>query len=192
MMRPSIITLNIAVILACLSGCGDTHVHDSYIEIAPAKTNAAPPDQPAAGKDALAPKVFAVPTEQSTALPIKFDDLNLNLEIDAAFKPEKLTDRVKELAGQRIHIAGVMSGAIAKPKGNAKFILLRNKEMRIGPGGGYADQLIMVEMQPPGTIDFTTETVQVAGILRIKPETGADGNLWSLYILEEATARKLP
>jgi|GEM_PF-4932105 len=47
-------------------------------------------------------------------------------------------------------------------------------------------------MQSGETADYMTDTIQVDGILRIRPETGADGKTWSLYILEEALVAKAP
>lgn len=176
---------SLALFVILLAGCEQQVVVDKP-QVQTTQLEDKQPPQPAPQKS-----IFTEPAETDPATAVTFNDLNLNLEGDVAFKPEQLTNRAKELEGKRIRIGGVMHGNVEKPKENTKFVLLRNKGMHHGPGLP-ADQLILVEMQPPETIDLTTDTVQVTGILRIKPETGADGNTWSLYILEEATAKKLP
>ncbi|WP_254506841.1 hypothetical protein [Anatilimnocola floriformis] len=134
------------------------------------------------------PKADRTPRKPGDPIKITFDNIILGMQADIPFRPWMLKDEVKDLEGQRISITGVMHGNVDKPKANKKFILLRNKECKYGPGG-QADHLAMVEMKPGQAIDFTTATVVVEGKLKIVPETGDDGNTWSLYILEDATAK---
>jgi len=134
------------------------------------------------------PKADRTPRKPGDPIRITFDHIILGMQADIPFRPWMMNDEVKELEGQRVSITGVMHGDVEKPRGNKRFILLRNKECKYGPGG-QADHLAHVELKPGQTFDFTTDTVRVEGILKIAPETGTDGNTWSLYILQDATAK---
>jgi hypothetical protein len=113
---------------------------------------------------------------------ITFDDLNCGMQADIVFRPWMLTDRVKELDGQRISIAGYMHPD-AKQKGITEFILLRNTECKFGPAG-QADHLIQVKLKPGITTRFSISPVEVVGILKFNPFTGPDGNTWSIFDME--------
>lgn len=134
------------------------------------------------------PRADRTPRKPGDPLKITFDHIILGMQKDIPFRPWMMNDEVKELEGERVSITGVMWGGVEKPKGIKKFVLLRNAECKYGPGG-QADHLAHVEMKPGQTIDFTAATVRVEGKLKISPETGDDGNTWSLYILEDATAK---
>lgn len=157
------ITIIAAALMICSAGCGDTIVHDTYIEVAPPKGST--PSEPA-------------------AVPVTFDDLNLNMKIDVPFREEMLTDRVKGLVGKRVRLTGVMHASLANLKQADQFVLLRNKEFR---NWSQADTLVEVKMRTGETTKYLTDRIEVEGTLRIEPKTGDDGNTWSLYILEEAT-----
>lgn len=134
------------------------------------------------------PKADRTPRKPGDPIKITFDHIILGMQKDIPFRPWMMNDEVKELEGQRVSITGVMWGGVEKPKGIKKFVLLRNAECKYGPGG-QADHLAHVEMKPGQTIDYTATTVRVEGKLKISPETGDDGNTWSLYTLEDATAK---
>jgi hypothetical protein len=134
------------------------------------------------------PKADRTPRKPGDPIKITFDNIILGMQADIPFRPWMMSEDVKELEGERVSITGVMWGGVEKPKGVKKFVLLRNKECKYGPGG-QADHLAHVELKPGQTIDFTLSTVRVEGKLKIAPETGTDGNTWSLYVLEDATAK---
>lgn len=134
------------------------------------------------------PKADRTPRRPGDPIKITFDHIILGMQADIPFRPWMMNEDVKELEGQRVSISGVMWGGVEKPKGVKKFVLLRNKECKYGPGG-QADHLAHVELKPGQTIDFTLATVRVEGKLKVAPETGDDGNTWSLYVLEDATAK---
>jgi hypothetical protein len=113
---------------------------------------------------------------------ISFDDLNCGMQADVVFRPWMLTDRVKELDGQRVSIAGYMHPD-AKQKGITEFILLRNTECKFGPAG-QADHLIQVKLKPGVTTRFSISPVEVVGILKFNPFTGPDGNTWSIFDMD--------
>jgi hypothetical protein len=110
---------------------------------------------------------------------ITFDDLNCGMQADIVFRPWMLTERVKELDGQRVRIAGYMHPD-AKRKGITEFILLRNTECKFGPAG-QADHLIQVKLNAGVTTQFSISPVEVVGQLIFNPFTGPDGNTWSIF-----------
>ena len=134
------------------------------------------------------PKADRTQRKPGDPIKITFDNIILGMQADIPFRPWMMNDEVKDLEGQRVSITGVMHGNVEKTKKVKEFVLLRNKECKYGPGG-QADHLALIEMKSGQTIDFTTATVLVEGKLKIAPETGKDGNTWSLYVLEDATAK---
>jgi hypothetical protein len=145
------------------------------------KTNDAAP--------ATRPKADRTPRKPGDPIRITFDNIILGMQADMVFRPWMLNDDVKDLDGQKVSITGVINGiGIPKQENLKEFVLLRNKECKFGKGG-QADHLAKVQLKKGEAIDYTHETVRVEGTLRIKPETGEDGNTWSLYILEDATAK---
>lgn len=172
--RRIITMLAAAILLMCVAGCREPIViqgETTYQEVAAVEVDS-PEDANDAGDD--------------SAIPITFDDLNLNLEIDVPFREEKLTDRVKELAGKRVRLTGVMHGSVLNLKHIEEFILLRNKDGKYGPGM-IADTLVEVKLKSGTSTKYIQDRFEVEGTLRIEPKTGDDGNTWSLYILEKAT-----
>ena len=134
------------------------------------------------------PKADRTPRKPGDPIKITFDNIILGMQADIPFRPWMLNEDVKELEGKRVSITGVMHGSVLNLKKIDQFILLRNKECKYGPGG-QADHLAEVKMKKDQTIAFAGEkTVRVEGNLRIEPKTGEDGNTWSLYILDDATA----
>lgn len=135
------------------------------------------------------PKADRTPRKPGDPIKITFDNIILGMQADIPYRPWMLNEDVKELEGKRVSITGVMHGGVLKQKKLDEFILLRNKECKYGPGG-QADHLAEVKMKKGQTIAFAgnDKTLRVEGNLRIEPKTGDDGNTWSLYILEDATA----
>ncbi len=134
------------------------------------------------------PRADRTPRKPGDPIKITFDNIILGMQKDIPFREWMMNDEVKELEGQRVSITGVMWGGVEKPRGIKKFVLLRNAECKYGPGG-QADHLAHVELKAGQTFDYTSSTVRVEGKLKIAPETGTDGNTWSLYVLEDATAK---
>lgn len=113
---------------------------------------------------------------------ITFDDLNCGMQADIQFRPWMLTERVKELEGQKVRVAGYMHPD-AKQKGIVEFILLRNTECKFGPAG-QADHLVRVKLKEGVTTSYSISPVEVTGVLTINPFEGPDGNTWSIFDLE--------
>ncbi len=101
------------------------------------------------------------------------------MQADIVFRPWMLTDRVKELDGQRVRVVGYMHPDV-KQKGITEFILLRNTECKFGPSG-QADHLIRVKLEPGVTTNFMSKPVQVVGKLILNPYTGPDGKTWCIF-----------
>jgi hypothetical protein len=134
------------------------------------------------------PRADRLPPKPGEAEKITFDDLNLQMLANIVFRPFMVTDRVKELEGQRVSISGFMHGAAAGLKGVKEFVLLKNTECKFGPDG-QADHLAMIYLKNGTTTKYTTSDITVEGTLRIEPYTGPDGNTWSIYNLEDARIR---
>jgi hypothetical protein len=124
------------------------------------------------------------PTRPGDAEKITFDDLNLGMREDMVFRPFLVTDRVKELEGKRIRIAGFIHAGAGLEKVK-EFVLLKNTECKFGPGG-QADHLAMVYLTPGETTKYQLEAIKVEGVLKVKAFEGPDGNTWSVYDLTEA------
>lgn len=119
------------------------------------------------------------PLRSNEVLKISFDDLNCGMQADIVFRDWMLTERVKELDGQRVRISGYMLPFV-KLKGISEFVLLRNTECKFGPGG-QADHLIQVKLEPGVTTQYTLNPIEVVGILKVNPTNGPDGLTWSLF-----------
>ena len=111
---------------------------------------------------------------------ITFDDLKINMEADTVFNDSMLTDRVKQLNGQRVRIRGFLFPAIFQQTGIDKFPLVMNTQCKFGPGG-QAHHIVMVELVDGVTTSYTVRPIAVEGRLTLKPWSGPDGNTWSLY-----------
>jgi hypothetical protein len=144
-------------------------------------TETKPPPAPQKGKR---PPADRGPTRPGDAEKITFDDLNLGMREDMVFRPFLVTDRVKELEGKRIRIAGFIHAGAGLEKVK-EFVLLKNTECKFGPGG-QGDHLAMVYLQAGQTTKYQLEAIKVEGVLKVKPYEGPDGNTWSVYDLTEA------
>jgi hypothetical protein len=163
--------------------------------VEPAASEPPKPAEPAAQSDAPKPPVARqrLPADRQPRRPgdaekITFEDLNLGMQADVAFRPFMLTDRVKELDGQRVSISGFIHGGQSSET-IKKFVLLKNLECKFG-AGGQADHLGMVYLKEGKTTRFSPDPVKVEGKLKVSPFTGTDGNTWSVYDIEEAEVVK--
>jgi len=116
------------------------------------------------------------------AIPISFDDLQLDMQEDAVFESSMLTQRVKELDGQRVRIRGFIFPAIFQQTGITQFPLIKNTQCKFGPGG-LAHHIILVDLQPGLSTSFTVRPIAVEGLLTVRPFHGPDGNTWTIYHL---------
>ena len=164
----------------------------SRSEKAAVQAPAAPPE-----KDGPAPKIDSSSTrpladreetKPGDAVKISFDDLILGMGKDDRFRPFMLNDRVKELAGQRVRISGMMHGGVESVDKNKKWVLLRNKECKYGPGG-QADHVALVEMKEGVTAKYVDSTIRIEGVLHIEPFEGTDGLTWHIYKITDAQLR---
>jgi hypothetical protein len=115
------------------------------------------------------------------AIEIVFEDIQLPVQADMVFRPFMLTDRVKELEGKRVRINGYMLPD-SRTKGIRQFVLLKNTECKFGPGG-QADHLVNVLMTDGVTAKYRDDPIAVEGVLTVNPFEGPDGNTWSIYDL---------
>jgi hypothetical protein len=144
----------------------------------------APPAPPVSQR----PRADRGPVRAGGVEKITFEDLNLGMQADMVYRDFMLSDRVKELEGRRISIAGYMHAGQEAQRGIKRFILLKNTQCKFGPGG-QADHLTDVVLRDGATTSFTPSDVKIEGIFRIAPFQGNDGNTWSIYRLEDAQVR---
>jgi hypothetical protein len=135
------------------------------------------------------PTADRAPRRPGEAEKISFEDLVIGMQADIVFRPFMLSDRAKELDGQRVSIVGYMHGGVASTERNKEFVLLRNTECKFGPGG-QADHLAQVYLRAGHETGFEKAPVKVEGTLKIEPFQGVDGNTWSIYRLEDALVVK--
>ena len=189
----------IAGLMSASSGCESSRITSTPETTKPVSNNRggpavqSVPDEPPGtierngiGKDSTPqPSSSSASTQQVHE--ISFDDLNCSLQADVVFRPWMLTERVKELDGQRVQITGYMLPDV-KQKGITEFILLRNTECKFGPGG-QPDHLVWVRMKSGSTASYSNNPVEVVGILKVNPYTGPDGNTWSLFDMAGETVK---
>jgi hypothetical protein len=118
---------------------------------------------------------------------ITYDDLNTEMKEDMKWDSKFLTDRLKELEGKTVKIAGFML-ADFRTKGITEFVMLKNTECKFGPGGA-AHHVVLVHLGPGEETRYTTRAVTVEGVLLLKPWEGPDGNTWALYELRDGVVR---
>ena len=184
----SVFLSTVVVISFHLVGCGVSNVQQPS---PPNDTTELPPN--ASPTTDVASDSQDIPDEISTPITrsdqgdatsvqvIAFEDIELPIQADIVFRPFMLTDRVKDLDGQRIRIDGYMLPD-SKTKGIKQFVLLKNTECKFGPGG-QADHLLNVEMVEGATAEFRDDPITIEGVLTINPFQGPDGNTWSIYDL---------
>jgi len=95
---------------------------------------------------------------------ITFDDLQFEIEKDAAFDAKKLTDTLKFLNGRKVKLSGyILPATLFKEADISEFVLVRdNLECCFGPGAALFD-CVMIEMVASKTTDFVTRPVTVEG-----------------------------
>ena len=103
---------------------------------------------------------------------INFDDLKFQIEKDAKFKEEMLTESVKQLSEKRVKLRGyILPATLFKETGIEQFVLVRdNQECCFGPGAAIFD-CVIVNMIPGKTTDFVTRPVTVEGKFKIDTST---------------------
>lgn len=112
-----------------------------------------------------------------------FDDIKFDIEPDAPFFREMLTEEIESLNGKQIRIRGYMLPT-PRSKGIKEFVLLRdNQECCFGPGAALYD-CILIEMLPGKTTEFSLKPIAVEGTFRIDEFLGLDGRHLAIYRLE--------
>ena len=184
----AVLLSTVVVINLHLVGCGTSNIEQPS---PPNETTAFPPnvspttdvasDSPDNPDEVPTPTTPPDQGDAASVQVIAFEDIQLPIQADIVFRPFMLTDRVKDLDGQRIRIDGYMLPD-SKTKGIKQFVLLKNTECKFGPGG-QADHLLNVEMVEGATAEFRDAPITIEGVLTINPFQGPDGNTWSIYDL---------
>jgi hypothetical protein len=145
---------------------------------ATANETAASSAVPAVGARSAAP----LRRDASGTIEATFDDLKFPMEKTDDFAESMLTDRVKELFGERIRIRGYMFPTLRK-KGLKQFVLVRdNMECCFGPGAALFD-CIVVNMVGGATAEYSIRPLAVEGNFRFEALSGPDGRPLAIFQL---------
>lgn len=129
------------------------------------------------------PETSGTNTPKSRIVDKTFDDIKFDIEPDAPFERDMLTDEIEDLAGQRIRIRGWMLPTFQR-KGIKQFVLVRdNLECCFGPGAALYD-CIRVEMVEGASANFSTRSIAVEGTFSIDEFIGPNGAHWAIYHVE--------
>ncbi len=125
----------------------------------------------------------SAPIDPDTMIDITFDDLKLDMSLGTLFDRSMLTPRAAQLDGQRVRLRGfIFAGGVFQQTGIESFPFVMNTECKFGPQG-YAYCVILVQLNPGVTTDFTTYPVTVEGKLTVRP-FDSDGFTWSVYHMQ--------
>lgn len=114
---------------------------------------------------------------------LTFDDIKFEMERNADFDPELLTEEIEKLDGKRIKIRGYMLPSFQQD-GITQFVLVRdNMECCFGPGAMLYDCLI-VDMNEDKTASYSIRPVTVEGIFTIEELEDEDGVTLAIYHLQ--------
>jgi hypothetical protein len=122
---------------------------------------------------------------------ISFDDLVFNIEKDAPFQRDLLTEKIEKLHGQTLLIRGyILPASVFQQSGISQFVLVRdNKECCFGPGAALYD-CVMVQMKSPATAEFSTRPVAVKGRFEIKEfKYPDDSGHYAIFQIEATEAK---
>jgi len=180
-----IATCTLTVFVGCDKPVSNGPVSNGPVANGPANETTPTSEQPDAPiAEVVDPKVVEPQPAEQEPIEITFDDLNIQIQADIVFRPWMLSDRVKELDGKRVRVAGYMLPGSSLEK-ISEFVLLRNTECKFGPGG-KADHLLSATLRSDETTSFRNYAIQIDGTLQVSPYEGPDGNTWSIYELHDA------
>ena len=176
--RKAVLTVLTTFVL--LAGCQDQTAPPSSIISVSGSSNSEANNSASPAAETKAHQSRDQKDVPSEVAEITFDDINLGMQQDMAFRPFLLTERAKELNGRCVRLSGYMNGGLSQFRGIKEFVLLKNRECKFGPGG-QADHLVRIFLQDSLTTSYTDEVIIIEGILEIKPYQGPDGFTWSVY-----------
>lgn len=206
-MRTFALSATLAVLMAslasliALTGCGSGAIADATKTPTPSELRQVSATAPvdvateAEGGEAAAPKaVYQRPRTRIRGGGVKdidFDYLGFEIEADADFKDEMLTEQITELDGKPIILRGfILDASIFTQKGIKEFVLIRdNQECCFGPGAKVCHN-VWVNMDEGQTTDFSFRPVEVHGKFSIRLYRGPhDGKVYSVYHLQASKVK---
>jgi hypothetical protein len=133
--------------------------------------------------EATTPKEPPAPPTPPRVLDQTFDDIKFDIEPDAPFDRSMLTDKVRQLDGERIRIRGYILPT-AQASGIKSFVLVRdNQECCFGPGAALYD-CILVTMEGDKSAKFSVRPVAVEGQFKIEEFYGPDDKPLAIYRMD--------
>lgn len=136
------------------------------------------PSKPDASKPGASKQAAA----KGKRIDITFDDLKFGIEKGQKYKPEMLTERIKELDGKPVKLRGFMLPGFQQ-RGITEFILVRdNLECCFGPGAALYD-CIVVKLKDTKA-NFSIKPIAVEGIFSVNVMEDPDGNHLAVFQLD--------
>lgn len=120
-----------------------------------------------------------------------FDDLQFDIEADADFDREMLTDEIEELHEKSVILRGfILDTSVFQRTGIKEFVLIRdNQECCFGPGAKVHHN-VWVNMDEGQTTKFSFRPVEVHGKFSIRPwHSPEDGKCYSVYHLQASKVK---
>lgn len=181
--------LLLVLFASILAGCAQRSATEPVAT--PAKPTASPSEPKSAAQQVTSKKVSSqgdqVQPEETSSngrpLDKTFDDIKFDIEPDAPFDREMLTEEIEALGGKTIRIRGYILPT-AQKRGIKQFVLVRdNQECCFGPGAALYD-CILIDMAPGKSAEFSIRPVEVQGQFRIEAFEGPDGKPLAIYQMQ--------
>ena len=142
------------------------------------------PEQEAAPEESPAttprPSLRLASNREERTSDITFEDLDFDIEADAPFDRDLLTEEIEALHGTKVRLRGFMLPAYSE-EGIDEFVLVKDNQICcFGPGARICHNA-MVAMVPGRFASYTTRVVIVEGEFRIEEWTGPDGVVYSCF-----------
>lgn len=145
-----------------------------------AKQESSKPDP--SKQDAPKPDASKQAAAKGKRIDITFDDLKFGIEKGQKYKPEMLTDRIKELDGKPVKLRGFMLPGYSQ-RNITEFVLVRdNLECCFGPGAALYD-CIVVKLKDTKA-NFSIKPIAVEGIFSVNVMEDPDGNHLAVFQLD--------
>jgi len=124
---------------------------------------------------------------------ITFDDIEFEMEPDADYLPEMLTDEIRELDGKKVILRGFMEAStIFQRVGIKEFVLVRDNQICcFGPGAKIYHN-VWINMEGDASAKFPgLQPLQVEGEFSIRPwKNPGDGKVYSVFHIQATKAKK--
>jgi hypothetical protein len=176
------IKASIAFITNCVLGC--SFVGAFGVGFVSAQATSTTTSLKTVQTTALKTEVPTKPSPRKT-FDLTFDDLKFEMEKGGRFERPMLTPKINSYHNGTVRLRGYIRPSFSQ-SGLTKFIFVRdNKECCFGPGAAIYD-CVLVRLEKGLTTDYTVRPVTIQGTFSLKEYKGPDGNVWSIYRMNDA------